>query len=297
MDLLNGKLVYFIYETATPNGWLNMIDVNDIKSQKPLFTPTEEVKKNGIEPTYQRAVNRRKAGLGSFLWLDDESLFIRSSLTNISLNGDTLCKFGDYDQPTISREVWRDWDDSRSYRVDGLVTLQKGFNDTVFRVIPPNRLLPVYVTNWGAYKPDINEFVAAGAMKGKFILSNWIETTRFIFIHYHEGRVNAFLRLEGKVKDHWAIFDKTKKTLTHILLPGTSALIGLIPIPPLLENDIEPIGMPFYPNGVNHKGEMYMTFTKLDVKKYIDSGKFQKAKLQAIYDSMPDDSFCLMLVK
>ena len=296
-DLLNGKLVFLTYGLESPFRVLNMIDFNETKFQTPFFTQPGEVKKTNIEPTYQRVINRQYTGMGFFLCLDDESLLISNTLTTIALNGDTLCKYNDYDQPTIQQEARRVAVFSSIYRIDGHVMLQKSYNDTVFRVLPPNRLQPAYVMNWGKYKPDINQYVAGWALEGTFVLGGWIETMRFIFIHYTEGRDYPIRRNEGTIKDHWAIFDKTKKTLTHYLFPGAPAMDGHVLLPPLIENDIEPIGMPFYPKGVNHKGEMYMTFTKLDVKKYIDSGKFQKEKLQAIYDSMTDDSFCLMLVK
>ena len=65
----------------------------------------------------------------------------------------------------------------------------------------------------------------------------------------------------------------------------------------LLENDIEQrVGMSFWPEGVNHRGEMYMIFTKESLKRMIDGGN-RNDKLKAVYDSMPDDGVCVMIVK
>ena len=64
----------------------------------------------------------------------------------------------------------------------------------------------------------------------------------------------------------------------------------------VLENDIEPVGIPFYPEGINHRGEMYMVFSKETVKRYIEIGINRSDKLQAIYDSMPDGGVCVMIV-
>jgi hypothetical protein len=136
--------------------------------------------------------------------------------------------------------------------------------------------------------PEISQHVAGSALEGKFVLGNWIETSRFVFLHYTEGRDYPNRRREGKVKDHWAIYDKTAKSLTHHLSSEERVMY---------ENDIEPVGMPFYPTGVNHRGEMYMTFSKQQVADYIASGRYRNDQLQAIYDSMPDDGFCLMTVK
>ena len=55
--------------------------------------------------------------------------------------------------------------------------------------------------------------------------------------------------------------------------------------------------MPFWLRGVNHKDEMYMTFSKEQIKSYINTGRFQNDKLQTIHNDMPDDGFCLMIVK
>jgi len=297
IDLLNGKLVFRTSDEFSPGSWLNVFDVKQLDAQMSVFTRPGELKTINPEPDYMRPINRQGGILLKYLWLDDQSIFINSTLTNIAITGDTLCKFNNYDVPTFNPEADRISENINSYRLNGQVTLQKSYNDTVFRVIPPNRLLPAFVMNWGNSKPDINQHVAGSALEGKFVLQNWVETPRFVFIHYTEGRDYPLRRDQGKVKDHWAVYDKTTKTLTHCLLSSPPARVGYTLIPPIFDNDIETAGMPFYPKGVNHRGEMYMTFSKLDVFRYIESGQFPKDKLQTIYDNMPDDSFCLMLVK
>ena len=110
---------------------------------------------------------------------------------------------------------------------------------------------------------------------------------------------------QGIVKFYWAIYDKTAKTLTHYLTSTTPAMRDVdtgrmklkVPIPTLIENNIESVGMPFWPEGVNHKDEMYMIFSKERIADYIASGKYRSDKLQAISDNMPDDGFCIMIVK
>ena len=180
---------------------------------------------------------------------------------------------------------------------------QKVLNDTVFRVTPPNRLTPVYVMRWGKNKPDIQYYMTLGNLDGKVLLKDWVESHRYIFICYTEGSGAPISRRAGKTIDHWAIYDKTTKTLAHhlsdkVALKEISGSMKFsTPMPAVIENDVESVGMPFWPEGINHKGEMYMIFSKKDVKIYIDSGKFAKEKLQAIYDNMPEDSFCLMIVK
>ena len=48
--------------------------------------------------------------------------------------------------------------------------------------------------------------------------------------------------------------------------------------------------------GVNHRGEMYMVFSKAQVQDQIAAGRFNNSRLQALYDRMPEGSFYLMIV-
>ena len=64
----------------------------------------------------------------------------------------------------------------------------------------------------------------------------------------------------------------------------------------LIENDIDPVGMPFYPQGINHRGEMYMVFSKETFKRYIERGINRNDRLQAIYESLNGDEVVIMLV-
>ena len=303
VDLLNGKLVFHTQQrSSTPERdtelYLNVFDVNDMDAQMRLKIQTVETGKTSAQPQYQRQINTNRIGGGNYLLTDDQSLFNSKSLTGISLNGDTLCKFVDYDRPTIP-VVEKTGASSYIYRIGRHVMLHKGHNDTIFRIEPPNRFIPVYIMQWGEYKPNINEYIAAGDLIGALVISKWVETSRYIFIEYTEGRSYPNRLSQGKVKFHWAIYDKTMKTLTHVLASSSPPMAeGVIsPISQMFENDLDPVGMPFWPTGVNHNNEMYMTFSKEQVKNFISTGSFQNDKLQAIYDQMPDDGICIMIVK
>ena len=305
-DLLNGRLIFRTRHNSMDEGitdvMLNVYDVKELDSQMLFSAQSGELKNNEPLPKYQRRLDPTKDTglLSQYLLMDDLSFFISNSLTGVSISGDTLCKFNDYPQPeTFNRVGIR----PVIYRIDGSVMLRNNFNDTIFRVVPPNRLLPTYVLQWGKYKPDINQHAAGSDLDGKLVLRDWIETARYIFMEYTEGRAYPTRWMQGKVNFHWAIFDKTAKTLTHHItstIPTMrevkmGTMMTSVPLPPLLENDIEPVGMPFWPSGLNHNDEMYMIFSKELIKSYIATGQFNK--LQAIHDNMPDDSFCLMIVK
>jgi len=265
IDLLNGILIARIIVPGK-GVQLSFFDVGEMDAQMLLNDHSGELKKSGVKPLYQRQLGRGYAPMHRYLLIDDQSIFT-GRLTVTSISGDTLCQFNDYGpyNPQISY--------TGIYRFNGITTFRKGNNDTIFRVMPPNRLTPAYVMQW----PD--------DLKGKQGTNDggWIETPQLIFIQY-----NSLNKEQMKNETQWAIYDKTAKTLTHHITSDQRALI---------ENDMEPVGMPFWPEGVNHKGDMYMVFSKESIRRIIEKGMNRNDKLQAIYDSMPDDSFCIMIVK
>ena len=291
IDFLNGKLITRIIDWPTIREGvreirLNVFDVKDMDAQMLFNIRPDEVNRAYVKPQYERHLDPKNSGGGSsqYLWMDEQSYLINNVLANISISGDTLCKFENYAKP----ERINVWASSDIYRIHGQIMMRQGYNDTVFRVIPPNRLAPAYVMNWGEYKPDVKEHAAGSTLEGKLVFGNWVETPRFIFLRYTEGRDFPHRREEGKVRDYWAIFDKNAKTLTHY---ATSDRGGLI------ENDIDPVGMPFRPRGLNHKNEMYMTFSKTQILELMNADKSLYDKLKAIYDHIPDGGMGIMIVK
>ena len=296
IDLYNGTLIFRTkrwpsLEERLTDVRLNVFDVKDLTAQMLFNTQSGEFNPEP-QPKYQRqlSLTRDIGAFSNFFLLNAHSLFISTSFTNIALYGDTICRFNNYNRPVLRAGAGTMVVMPPSvYRIDGQLMLRKIHNDTVFRVIPPNRLVPSYILQWGEYRPDMDLWLAGSDLEGKLVIGSWVETLRFIFIRYTEGRSYPERRDEGKVKDHWAIYDKAAKTLTHHI---TSAQRYV-----LFENDIDPVGMPFYPTGLNHRNEMYRLFSKEQVKNYIATGNYQNDKLQAIHDNMPDGSFCLMIVK
>jgi len=281
IDLHNGKLIFRTAERSS-GVKLNVCEVEELDAQMRFNAQRGELHHLNPQPTYQRRIKPKGE---SYVLMDDNSLFISNmfgnALTGVAIYGDTLCKFNVHNHlpaPRTPAGVGA-FTPSFTYRIDGKIMLRNVLSDTVFRVIPPNRIVPAYVLQ-----------------RGEFRLRNWIETPRFIFIHCTDSEDNPNRRRAGEVKDHWATYDKTAKTLTHHIT-GKSVLVENTTIHPMFENDIDPVGMPFYPEGINHRNEMYMIFNKEQIKRHIDSKLFKNDKLQTIYDNMSDDGFCLMIVK
>ena len=302
IDILDGNLIFRTYNWPPENeepkyAHLNIFDTKDFDGKLFINNQSVELKNDYPKPNYKRQI-RKTVTYRSIAFLNDQNIFDGSSLSYLTIQGDTICKFTDFDRPILpSGATTKTTTYQTVYRINGKLMMQKTYNDTVFRLELPNRFVPAYVMNWGEYKPDMNKHASGSAMEGMLDLGDWFETPRFVFIHYTEGRDYPLRRRDGKVNDHWVIYDKKTKTLTHHLASLISPLTGDRPIPPMLENDIEPIGMPFWPKGLTHKDEMYMIFSKEQLKAYIDTGKFDNKKLQPIYDNMQEGSFILMIVK
>jgi len=105
VDLLNGKLFFRTSEESTGR-WFNVYDVKEMDSKNSFNVNSKESKNLFTEPTVRRKITGGGYdGRSSYLWLDDESLFTSHTLTNILIKGDTLCKFSDYDLPTIKHVI------------------------------------------------------------------------------------------------------------------------------------------------------------------------------------------------
>ena len=75
-------------------------------------------------------------------------------LASFNLNGDTLCKFTQYDKlkyPITSSTI-RSINSIINWNFKGVFSFMKSFNDTIFRFVPPSRLIPVYVFKFGPDK-------------------------------------------------------------------------------------------------------------------------------------------------
>ena len=301
VDFLSGILFYRTFQ-RTSRGitgvQLNIIDTENL-SENPHLQPSFQQE---LDPDRDSRGTRFLIDNYSFLAVTNNAVGVPTITAKSIKNGDTLFAINNYYQPTITGGIMT-MSTSTFYRFNGNLMMQKAHNDTVFALIPPNRIAPAFIMQWGEFKPDMNRLANGGTEEGKFVLQNWVETQHHIFIEYTEGRAFPSRWAEGNVRHHWAIFDKETKTLTHHLtspIPAkrdVPAMMSRMPIPLMFENDIDPVGMPFFPRGVNHRGEMYMVFSKEQVQQQIATGKFNNSRLQALYNRMPDGSFYLMIVR
>jgi hypothetical protein len=215
-------------------------------------------------------------GVGSDTWVGINQKWnagnTGSLLVTFNTRGDTICQFTDFDRIVDFKQAsYKQSIDFTSYYYDGMLTIKQEFNDTVFRLIPPNRLLPVYIIDFGEFKVDFNEGLAPYSdISEKFMLHSMHETNDFILIRYTQNNDSPNNRKNKSVKFFNVLFDKKQKRLYH--------QTGFSNEPVSIINDIDG-GMPFWPDYITPQGEMIKLVSGKMIKDYINSDRFRETTI------------------
>ncbi len=195
-----------------------------------------------------------------------------ASLVTYNSSGDTICKFSDYGRiENFSKSEWRDLSGLDSYYYEGLLTIKPEYNDTLFRLIPPNRLLPVYIIDFGEYKVNYMDGLNPDFdLSEKYILHSLHETKDYLFIRYTQNYDCTVAREKDKVKFYNAIFYKKERKLYH--QPGFTFT------PEGITNDLDG-GMPFWPDFISPRGDMMKLVSGKIIKDYVNSEAFTKGTM------------------
>jgi hypothetical protein len=131
------------------------------------------------------------------------------------LKGDTLCRFKNYNpkpDPT-KKGLPISWSyPARIYFYEGKLNICQSFNDTVYRMTAPNRLVPAYVLKFGSYKLDIS---LAEDFSNKFFPDIWKETDKYILFTYNKDRDSPNNRTNRIVKFFYSYYDKKSRQFYH----------------------------------------------------------------------------------
>lgn len=194
-------------------------------------------------------------------------------LVSYNSKGDTLCQFADFERIVNFnyKDGGRNAVKLTSYLFNNFLTIKQEYNDTVFRVIPPNILLPVYIIDFGKFKFNyIDGFNPNFDLSGKLMLNSLNETKEFLIIRYTQNYDCPLTRKGKMVKFYYALFNKKEGKIYHN--PGFSYL------PEGIVNDIDG-GLPFWPDFVTPQGEMMKLVSGRVLKDYITSEVFKASKL------------------
>ena len=221
----------------------------------------------------------------------------------VDKKGKTLASFKKNEQVTnYTKKVGRGTDSGTKYEKNGDLYYRTSFNDTIFKVIPPNRLLPTYVYNLGDYKltmlqgkdPSFN-------LQGKIIPMDFADTKDYLFFTFTKDSYDCpNTRKKKKLKLYHAIFSKKEKQ-TFIVKGDPTDYDA-----PILKNNIDG-GVHVWPDSymIGCKGEMMIALNGDQLIKHVQSDAFLKSNvtpekregLKKLAESVKREEQILMIVK
>ena len=217
--------------------------------------------------------------------------------------GDTLTTFTQFEKLNgFTKSVIRGTDGGSQYEINGRFFIRNAFNDTVFCILPPNRLVPVYVLRLGSYKLSKKEGSDPGFdLKGKIIPETWADTKDYIFITFSRDSYNCKNTREKKqLKEYYAIYFKQTRDLYIVKGNPTNYQEDI------LKNDLDG-GLPVWPSScmLGKKGEILVSLRGKELKDRVKSEQFQRStatagkknELVKFAQSLSDDEDILMIVQ
>lgn len=282
VSFLNGNLYFTFHDGPTGNG--QVMKYKPGTDKKLTIQPQPESPGHSNIPgdtllnKNQLSVDRFSCiyGIGADSWAGVNNKWnagiTGTLLVTFSNTGDTICQFKDYDRiVNYSFGEGRNSVELKSYYYNSLLTIKQEYNDTVFRLIPPERLLPVYILDFGKYKFNFMDgFNPNFDLSDKFMLNSLNETNSFLFIRYTQNYDCPNTRKKNSVKFYNSIFDIKESKLYH--QPGFTLL------PEGLENDLDG-GMPFWPEFITPQGEMMKLVSGRVFKDYFSSNEFKRSSV------------------
>jgi hypothetical protein len=202
--------------------------------------------------------------LGDGLWASLENKWNSGSkgdlLTIYGPAGETLCQFKDYDRiVNYPGGPYRNTDKEVSYYFKKTLSYKPAHNDTLFRVIPPNRLLPAFIFDFGHRKVGLMEGLISGNdLSEKNLSRELYETNRYLFYMYTRNHVVGKALRTGNYRYIYTLIDKRSNQIYH-LSNITTADGGIV-------NDLDG-GLPFWPDGVTEEGTPFMWCPGWEFKK------------------------------
>ena len=188
-----------------------------------------------------------------------------------SNKGDTLC--------TISaNKTIQHWSKSLvragepfTYYYKNKLTFIGQYSDTIFRIIPPNKLHPIYLLDFGKNKVSFMDGLNPDSdLSEKLMLNSIFETNEFLLLRYTRNLDSPRNRKSNSVTFYNAVFIKKENKLYHSLPPSQN--------PKNIKNDLDG-GISFWPEFVTPKGNMLMLITGKEIKEYVGSKDFQDKEL------------------
>jgi hypothetical protein len=167
--------------------------------------------------------------------------------TITSSSGDTVCTFRDFDPiKNYSKSVMRGAESAFNYMIDGILHIRQVYNDTIYQVVPPNRMVPKYVFDFGEFGIDSSlEGVDPGYdLSEKLLPDKFLETNNHLFLTYTKDYDCPNTAKKGTLKYNRIVYDKRKNVLIPVYIDEAPLMTeGKMtwPAPPNInvENDLD----------------------------------------------------------
>ena len=138
--------------------------------------------------------------------------------------------------------------------------------------MPPNKLVPVFLLNLGEHKVNALEAIHPRYdLTNKFLLRDWLETEKNIFVIYTENRSTINSRRKKTVNYFYTVYDKGLEETFHLPVDTLNYIYEI-------ENDIDG-GLPIWPKQANHKGKIYKSFEGWELKRHVNSEQFKNSEV------------------
>jgi len=283
-----GNTVFYKY-TDYPSEKVSLMKFSTLGNNQNLFAP--ETSETSTQETYARgdliltgkaALRSGSPGLAStnILPVSENcyagitsglNAFKKNSTLMVTFNskGDTLCKFKQYEylKTPVTSSVIRSFSNT-TWDFGKTTTIKFAFNDTVFRLIPPNRLIPVFVFNFGEKKVTADDWLHVNSqVEEKIRIGEILENQDFLFIEYHYGPSGI------KQITERALFDKSKNELFRFSKNNELTNEKFNYWINSIENNVDG-GPDFWPGYITPEGNPAYTLRPEDLKKYIQNSDY-----------------------
>ena len=222
----------------------------------------------------------------------------RIFLFTFNIKGDTLCRFQSYNfVPEMKKNSYVSPPSPNIYYYNGQLTVNQSLNDTVFRVVSPNRLVPVYILNFGSYKLDV-QTALYGDQSQKLRTYTWEESNRYILFIYTQNYDCQNNRNNGSVKFFYSFYDKKSRQLYHFS-EGTTMPEDHF----FIENPI-PDALPFILSSVEiEENQLRVCYSKRRLEDIIKNKGFaslspeQQEKVKTLQSELDESEVLIMILE
>jgi len=211
-------------------------------------------------------------------------------LTIRTASNDTICAFKNYNSvKKFTGRMARMADEKIVYRYKDAVCIRPAYNDTLFRLLSFNRLLPAYIFDFGEERLSLMDGLnISKSIKDKLMMNNCIESDSYLFMKYTKNNDCYNNRKAKDVDFYYAIYDKAKNETFYLEVDSKNYTYKL-------KNDIDN-NFPFWPGIVNQSGEMMDILTKKDIEFYFDIENLNPTQA-SFYENLSGNEIILVLVQ